>query len=95
MQDFQVALNGDRSVSSRAEPVPMPIAERINNIVGGHWDSQSAVTGNYRDSLAVAEQEFRIALQELKAISAGLAALEAKLQADGAPWTPGRIPDWP
>ncbi len=95
MQDLQVKLGGDRVLASRAEPVPMSITGRIRNIVGGHWDSQSAVTGNYRDSYAIAEREFRVALDELKAISADLVKVEAELQAEGAPWTPGRIPDWP
>jgi hypothetical protein len=53
------------------------------------------VTGNYRDSFAIAERQFTAALQELKSIAAELAALEDELQELGAPWTPGRIPDWP
>ena len=95
MQDLKVKLSGDSTISSRAEAVPMSITSRIGNIVGGHWDSQSAVTGNYRDSYAIAEQQFKEALAELKAIAADLAEVEASLQAEGAPWTPGRIPDWP
>jgi len=95
MHDLKVKLSGDSTISSRSEAVPMSITSRIGNIVGGHWDSQSAVTGNYRDSYAIAAQQFSEALGELKSISADLAEVEASLQADGAPWTPGRIPDWP
>ena len=95
LQDLKVRFSGDSAISSRAEPVPMSINGRINSIVGGHWDSQSAVTGNYRDSYAIADQQLRRALVELKAIAADLATLEAELQAEGAPWTPGRIPNWP
>ena len=95
LQDLKVRFSGDSTISSRAEPVPMSINGRINTIVGGHWDSQSAVTGNYRDSYAIADQQFRQALSELKAIAADLATVEAALQAEGAPWTPGRLPDWP
>ena len=95
MHDLKVKLSGDSTISGRAEAVPMSITSRIGNIVGGHWDSQSAVTANYRDSYAVAEQQFGEALGELKSISADLAEVEASLQAKGAPWTPGRIPDWP
>jgi len=95
MHDLKVKLSGDSTISSRAEAVPMSITSRIGNIVGGHWDSQSAVTGNYRDSYAIAEQQFTAALGELKSISTDLAEVEASLQAEGAPWTPGRIPDWP
>ena len=95
MQDLKVRFSGDSSVSGRAAPSPMSINSRIYNIVGGHWDSQSEVTGNYRDSYLIAEQQFRQALAELNAIASDLAAVEAELQAEGAPWTPGRIPQWP
>jgi len=95
MQNLQVRLNGDSTISGRAEPVPMSISGRISNIVGGHWDSQSAVTGNYRDSYAIADQQFRQVLLELKTIATDLAEIETELQAEGAPWTPGRIPNWP
>jgi len=95
LQDLKVKFSGNSTISGRAEAVPMSITGRINTIVGGHWDSQSAVTGNYRDSYVIAEQQFREALGELKAIAADLKRVEAELQAEGAPWTPGRIPDWP
>jgi len=95
LQDLEIRLSGDNTISGRAEAVPMSITGRINSIVGGHWDSQSAVTGNYRGSYAIAERQFRVALEELKAIATDLTTVEAELQADGAPWTPGRIPDWP
>lgn len=95
MQDLKVLMSGDSTIASRAEKVPMSISGRINNIVGGHWDSQSAVPGNFIDSLAIADRQFSQALLELKAIVADLSAVETELQAEGAPWTPGRIPDWP
>ena len=95
MQDLKVRFSGDSTISSRAEPVPMSLTSRINSIVGGHWDSQSAVTDNYRDSYRIADQQFRQALGELQAIAVDLAVVEAALQDEGAPWTPGRIPEWP
>ena len=95
MHDLKVKFSGDSTLSRRAEPVPMSITSRINQIVGGHWDSQADVTGNYRDSYAIAETQFRAALIELKAIAADLAEVESALQAEGAPWTPGRVPEWP
>ena len=79
MQDLKVRFSGDSTISSRAEPVPLSLNGRINSIVGGHWDSQSAVTDNYRDSYQVAEQQFRQALSELQAIAADLAGIEAEL----------------
>ena len=94
MQDLQQQLGGDRTVSSRAEPVPMSLTARVRIIAGGSWESQSAVTGNYRDSFEIAASQFPEVLADLKAIAADLAMLEAELEAEGAPWTPARVPDW-
>jgi photosystem II stability/assembly factor-like uncharacterized protein len=95
MQDLRVALNGDSAVSSRSEPAPMALTTRIGIIAGGTWGSQAAVTGNHRDSLQVAAEQLPPILAELREIAADLAALEAQMEAEGAPWTPSRIPDWP
>ena len=46
-------------------------------------------------SYDVAAAQFPAVLEEMKAVAAGLAELEAQLEAEGAPWTPSRIPDWP
>lgn len=94
MQDLQQQLGGDRTVASRAEPVPMSLTARVRIIAGGSWESQSAVTGNYRDSFEIAASQFPEVLADLKAIAADLATLEAELEAEGAPWTPARVPDW-
>ncbi len=95
MQELQVRLNGDRSVSRRAEPVPLSLTSRVGIIAGGSWNSQSAVTGNFRDSYEVAAAQFPDIVAELRSISSDLANLEAELEAEGAPWTPARLPDWP
>jgi hypothetical protein len=73
----------------------MSIAERVRNIVDGKWDSQSGVTGNIRDYYAIADAQFNGLVDDLKAVANDLDGLETRLEAEGAPWTPGRIPDWP
>jgi hypothetical protein len=95
MQELAVRFDGDSTIASRQEPVPMSLTDRVSFIVGGHWDSESAVTENYRNSYLVADQQLRAAISELHAIEADLVKVEAALQAEGAPWTPGRIPEWP
>jgi hypothetical protein len=95
MQDLRVTLNGDSTLSTRAEPAPLALLSRVAFIAGGTWGSQSAVTGNHRDSLEVASRQFPGLLGDLKSIAADLADLEAELEDAGAPWTPARIPDWP
>ncbi len=94
MQEISVTLNGDRTVSSRHEATPMSVTTRIATIVDGSWESQSAPTRNFRDSYAIADQQLRDVIAELTAVDADLRALESELEAEGAPWTPGRIPNW-
>ena len=94
MQDLRVQLNGDTTVSSRAEPTPLSLRSRVSFIAGGSWGSQSAVTGNFSDSYQVAAEQFPAILSELETIAGELADVEAELEQAGAPWTPARIPDW-
>ena len=69
-------------------------ASRVATIAGGSWSTQAGVTGNFADSFAIAAEQFPPLLAELASIAADLAVLEDQLEAKGAPWTPGRIPDW-
>jgi len=92
LQDLQVLLNGDSTVSSRYEPVPLSLTGRIGYISGGYWDSQSRVPQGYRDSLAIANTDYTTAVQQLQQIAADVTALGEEAEALGAPWTPGRLP---
>lgn len=94
LADIQVKLSGDRTVTSRNESAPRAIASRVSAIVGGHWESQSAVTPMHAQSYEVAASEFEQALARLNDLSADLAAFETDAEAAGAPWTPGRVPAW-
>ena len=94
MQDLRVQLNGDRTVTSRNEPAPMAIRSRVARIVNGSWGSQSEAGGTFRASYAVAAQQFPVVLDELRAVAGELETIERALEAEGAPWTPSRIPDW-
>ncbi|MGD8580483.1 MAG: hypothetical protein PVI46_14205, partial [Lysobacterales bacterium] len=95
LQDLRIVLDGDRTRSGRSEPAPMSLATRVATIAGGSWASQSAPTGNFRDSLAVASAQLPPILDGLRGIASDLSRLESELQAEGAPWTPSRIPQWP
>ena len=74
-------------------------APSINNrLFGSYFDGFGATsdpTTTMKDQLQIASEEFEKALSELKSIvNTDLKALEQKLEAAGAPYTPGRIPDW-
>jgi hypothetical protein len=42
----------------------------------------------------VAGEQFGGILADLKAIAADLAEVEQDMESVGAPWTPGRLPEW-
>jgi uncharacterized protein YukE len=94
LQEVQVGLNGDATVTSRNEPAPMALTTRVGTIAYGTWNTQAGVTGNFSDSYDVAAEQFPGILGELKAIDTELTAIEQELEGEGAPWTPSRIPDW-
>jgi len=94
LTDIGTALNGDATISGRNEPVPMSINSRVSSLYYGLVFNQSAVGGSYRDSYQVAASEFGQVLASLRSLEADITALESSLELKGAPWTPGRIPNW-
>ena len=70
----------------------MSIAARASSTVS--WNSTSAPTGTQKRAYAIASQQFGEALGDLRTLVSDLEALEAKAEAAGAPWTPGRVPTW-
>ena len=52
-------------------------------------------TQTQRDHYAAAAAEFEQVLARLRALVEGdLTRLEKSMEAAGAPWTPGRLPEW-
>jgi hypothetical protein len=96
LADLRIALQGDRTISSRNEPTPRSLRSRVGEITWGSWGSTSAPTQTHRETLAIAEDEFQAVLAQLtELVERDLAALERDAEAAGAPWTPGRLPRWP
>ncbi len=90
-----IALRGNRTLSSRFENEPPAIADRVNNIVDEQWQSTSAPTQTQVASYQVAGDEFETQLSKLKRlVEVDLNRIETELDRLGAPYTPGRIPEW-
>jgi photosystem II stability/assembly factor-like uncharacterized protein len=89
------ALRGDTALQARQETLPPSIIERIGTVVSDQRMSTASPTQTQRDHYAAAAQEFERVLGQLRALIEGdLARLEKAMEAAGAPWTSGRIPDW-
>jgi photosystem II stability/assembly factor-like uncharacterized protein len=89
------ALRGDLEIARRQEPVPSSIDQRVNSIMEGERFSLAKPTQSHEDSYNIAASEFADQLAKLHAlVEADLAKLEKDMEAAGAPWTPGRVPEW-
>ena len=89
------ALRGDRSISSRNEPTPPSILDRVNGIVDDQWQSTGAPTQTQMDAYSIAGDEFTPVLARLHSlVDTDLKNIETNMESLGAPWTPGRIPEW-
>jgi hypothetical protein len=89
------ALRGDKVLQKRNEPVPSSINDRVTNIMEGERFSLVKPTQSHLESYSIAASEFGDQLAKLHAlVEVDLAKLEKDMEAAGAPWTPGRVPDW-
>jgi hypothetical protein len=95
LKDLLTDLTGDPVKGSRNEPTPPSIRERMAGIVESHWRSTSETPQTCRRSYEIAAAQFGETLAKLRTlITADLVRLESEAEAAGAPWTPGRVPDW-
>ena len=94
LRDILLALEGDKVMAARQEPTAPGITDRIDAIIGTQWSSVSAPTQTSRDGYAIAAEEFGPVLEKLRQADKDLASLGSRMEAAGAPWTPGRVPTW-
>ncbi|MEO8087000.1 MAG: glycosyl hydrolase, partial [Bacteroidota bacterium] len=89
-----IEMNGDGSLARREFETAPSINTRIGAIEGTLWNATSAPTQTAAQSYDVAGKQFSGFLAELKAIDGELKNVEAVLEKNHAPYTPGRLPDW-
>ncbi len=97
LDDIMWKFNGQQPKASREEnrPALPSINERLGSIVWTHWRSTSGVTQSQKDIYNILKEEFPPVLEKLKEIyNTELPQIEKGLEEAGAPWTPGRIPEW-
>jgi len=96
LDSLRVALDGDNQPARLSEPVAQGLVGRLNEVVSGHWSTQNAPTGTFRQQYDIVARDFPPVLATLRIIiEEDLKSLEIRAEAAGAPWTPGRIPTWP
>ncbi len=83
-------LNGDNTPGRYSEPTETSLLGRLNTALAG--GGLHGPTGTQQQQLAIVMQRYPAIHAALTTFVANdLAALERKAEAEGAPWTPGRI----
>ncbi|MCU1244719.1 MAG: hypothetical protein JWN02_629, partial [Acidobacteria bacterium] len=92
LHDIDDQLNGDPATRTEGEPNSPTLLDRVNTAVNG-LATTVPPTQTARQALASAEKDAGPLTERLRvALTVELPAIEAQLNALGAPWTPGRIP---
>jgi hypothetical protein len=94
LREIGISLNGDSEIARLNEPTPPSLSDRVERLVDGSWSSTSAPTGTQRRAYEIVSTSLTQAIADLKGALESLEALGKKAEAAGAPWTPGRLPDW-
>jgi hypothetical protein len=94
LRDVREQLNGDPTLSRRQEPTPPSLMGRMQIMVQG-TRSLEPPTATQRRQYEILSTEFATVLTKLRAIvDTRLRAAESAAEQAGAPWTPGRLPEW-
>jgi len=94
-RDILRTLRGDEVLRSRNENTPPAIVERVRTIVESQRLSLGKPTTTQRQQYQVASEEFAQTLGKLRRLlDVDLKKLDRALDKAGAPWTPGRLPEW-
>jgi photosystem II stability/assembly factor-like uncharacterized protein len=92
LRDIDDQINGDPILRRANEPSGPSLLDRVNTAVNG-LTTTSAPTATHREALTSAQQQASTLLERLrKLVEVDLANVEKQMNALGAPWTPGRIP---
>ena len=95
LSDLMTSLSGDATVRRRNEPAPPSIVEDVATAVSGQWYQTHGPTATHRACYENAALRFQGVLASMRTlIETDLGRLERQADAAGAPWTPGRVPEW-
>jgi len=89
------ALRGDVELQKRNEQVASSINDRVKAVLEGERFSLAKPTQTHVDDYNIAAADFSEQLGKLRAlVEVDMAKLNKNMEAAGAPWTPGRVPEW-
>ena len=92
LRELDLRLSGHQTREYYGEPGPISIARRLGVALGGNTNSLHGPTATHRMSAEIARTQFAALKRDLRQLlDVDLENLEAKIDAAGVPWTPGRM----
>ena len=94
LKNLNEELNGDNLRTRYEGARPTSVKERIDLIMYALWNTTAAPTNTFNKSYEDAASKFDEILNSLKLIDNDIKLVETTLEKNGAPYTPGRLPEW-
>jgi photosystem II stability/assembly factor-like uncharacterized protein len=94
LKELNEALNGDEVLTRYEGQARMSLKGRTDLITGSLWATTAAPTGTYQRAYEEARASFGKVLADVRAVHERIQTLENRLEQEGAPYTPGRMPVW-
>ncbi|MEN8194830.1 MAG: hypothetical protein ABFS12_18560, partial [Bacteroidota bacterium] len=94
LKDLNKELNGDNLRSKYEGARPTSVKDRVDMIMYALWSTTAAPTNTFIKSYDDAASKFDGILTSLKTIDEEINKVELVLEKSGAPFTPGRFPEW-
>ncbi len=94
LKDFNIKLNGDPLKARYEGASPTSVKDRVDLITSALWSTTAAPTTTFKKSYDAAANVFDQLLASLKSIDEKAKQIEKEFEKFGAPYTPGRFPEW-
>ena len=94
LRELNRKLNGDPLRGKYEGATPTSVKQRVELVTGALWSTTAAPTTTFKKSYDIAASKFDEILSGLKSIEGEIKQVENTLEKYGAPYTPGRMPEW-
>lgn len=94
LTELNKKLNGDQLRARYEGAAPTSVKERVETITYALWSTTASPTNTFIKSYDAAAGKFGEILNSLKLIEEQVRQVELILESHGAPYTPGRFPEW-
>ena len=94
LNEFNRRLNGDPLRAKYEGASPTSVKQRVELITGALWNTTAAPTNTLITSYEIAAGKYDELSSSLKSIDLQVKQVEDSLEEYGAPYTPGRFPEW-